>query len=189
MPLRYNLNAEKTEIRTRESCDRRRRFFHSFISLTLDLADNVLWLSFRTNKGNLRPKTSPCSFKGDVSGSTGNHILNSETQFCSVLMGMIHRIVLPSVYLRKTSLNEITCQKKMTFIVRWLNDIDNTQQLAVSQSCLTRALTPLTCNVFPKPIEWANMQPKPSDIRYRSKDSTILSKRNLTPPICNKETM
>ncbi len=80
--------------------------------LTFALADKVFWLSFRTNNGNWRVRTSPCSFNGELSGSTGNHILNSATQFCKVFIGMMHKTFLPSVYRRNTSQNEITCDKK-----------------------------------------------------------------------------
>lgn len=42
------------------------------------------------------------------------------------------------------------------------------------------------CKVFPKPIECANIQPKPVDVENLCTDSIMLSKRNLTPPIWNK---
>jgi hypothetical protein len=44
----------------------------------------------------------------------------------------------------------------------------------------------VTCNVLPSPIECARMQPNPVEVLNLDKDSTTLSNRNRTPPICNK---
>lgn len=41
----------------------------------------------------------------------------------------------------------------------------------------------MTCRVFPKPMEWAKIQPKPAELRKRFKDSIILSYKNRMPPI------
>lgn len=38
-------------------------------------------------------------------------------------------------------------------------------------------------SVFPKPMECANMQPKPVDVENLCTDSIMLSNKNLTPPI------
>ena len=40
-----------------------------------------------------------------------------------------------------------------------------------------------TWNVFPKPIEWAKIQPRPGDVEYWFKFSTTLSYRKRMPPI------
>lgn len=84
--------------------------------LTLALATIDFCMSLRTNNGNVRGCTSPCAENGDDAGSTGSHMLNSDSQFCSVLIGMIHNTVLPSVYLRNTSQNETTCKKRFHVI-------------------------------------------------------------------------
>lgn len=65
--------------------------------------------SLSTKSGKVRGCTSPWAAKGEVDGSTGSHMLNSASQFCRVLIGMIQSTVLPSVYLRNTSQNDTTC--------------------------------------------------------------------------------
>jgi len=47
-----------------------------------------------------------------TSSAAGSHMLNSASQFCRVLIGIIHRTVRALVWLRNTSQNEITCRTK-----------------------------------------------------------------------------
>ena len=44
--------------------------------------------------------------------AAGSHMLNSASQFCRVLIGIIHRTVRALVWRRNTSQNEITCITK-----------------------------------------------------------------------------
>lgn len=72
------------------------------------------------------------------------------TQFCNVLIGIIHNTVF-----------EVVCRKNIS------------EKHTI-------------CRVFPRPMECANIQPKPVDVENRSTDSMMLSNKNLTPPICKK---
>lgn len=73
------------------------------------------------------------------------------TQFCNVLIGIIHNTVF-----------EVVCRKNIS------------EKHTI-------------CRVFPRPMECANIQPKPVDVENRSTDSMMLSNKNLTPPICKKK--